>query len=82
MTHDASGGESCLKSLCAGWIPKSNVKYGESPKKQVNHSTRLQGTPIPTNDIWITAQTMEHGAELVTTDSHFDKISGLVYARF
>ncbi len=43
---------------------------------------RRQGTPIPTNDIWIAAQTMEHGAELVTTDSHFDKISGLVYARF
>jgi tRNA(fMet)-specific endonuclease VapC len=43
---------------------------------------RRQGTPIPTNDIWIAAQTMEHGAELVTTDSHFAKISGLVYARF
>jgi tRNA(fMet)-specific endonuclease VapC len=43
---------------------------------------RRQGTPIPTNDIWIAAQTMEHGAELVTTDNHFDKIGGLVYARF
>ena len=43
---------------------------------------RRQGTPIPTNDIWIAAQTMEHGAELVTTDTHFDKISGLVYSRF
>ncbi|MGA8241320.1 MAG: type II toxin-antitoxin system VapC family toxin [Desulfobacterales bacterium] len=41
-----------------------------------------QGTPIPTNDIWIAAQTMEHGAELITTDKHFDKISGLVYSRF
>ena len=37
------------------------------------------GTPIPTNDIWIAAQTMEHGAELITTDSHFKKIAGLVY---
>ncbi|MGB7921511.1 MAG: type II toxin-antitoxin system VapC family toxin [Desulfobacterales bacterium] len=43
---------------------------------------RQQGTPIPTNDIWIAAQTMEHGAELITTDEHFEKISGLVYARF
>jgi tRNA(fMet)-specific endonuclease VapC len=43
---------------------------------------RRQGTPIPTNDIWIAAQTMEHGAELITTDKHFDKISGLVYSRF
>ncbi len=43
---------------------------------------RRQGTPVPTNDIWIAAQTMEHGAELITTDEHFDKISGLVYSRF
>jgi tRNA(fMet)-specific endonuclease VapC len=43
---------------------------------------RLQGTPIPTNDIWIAAQAMEHGAELITSDKHFDKISGLVYTIF
>ena len=40
---------------------------------------KRQGTPIPTNDIWIAAQTMEYGAELVTSDQHFEKISGLVY---
>ena len=43
---------------------------------------KQQGTPIPTNDIWIAAQAMEHGAELVTTDHHFEKISGLVYTLF
>jgi tRNA(fMet)-specific endonuclease VapC len=42
---------------------------------------RRQGTAIPTNDIWIASQTMEHGAELITTDKHFDKISGLVCSR-
>lgn len=41
-----------------------------------------QGTPIPTNDIWIAAQTIEHGAELITTDRHFEKIKGLVYTRY
>ena len=40
---------------------------------------RRQGTPVPTNDIWIAAQTMEHGAELITSDRHFQNISGLVY---
>jgi len=40
---------------------------------------KQQGTPIPTNDIWIAAQTMELGAELITTDRHFEKIKGLVY---
>jgi tRNA(fMet)-specific endonuclease VapC len=43
---------------------------------------RLQGTPIPTNDIWIAAQALEHGAEIITSDRHFEKISGLVYTIF
>lgn len=43
---------------------------------------RQQGTPIPTNDIWIAAQAIEQGAELITSDQHFDKISGLVYTTF
>ena len=43
---------------------------------------KKQGTPIPTNDIWIAAQTMEHGADLLTSDRHFEKIAGLVYTLF
>jgi tRNA(fMet)-specific endonuclease VapC len=43
---------------------------------------KQQGTPIPTNDIWIAAQTLEHGAELITSDQHFEKIQGLVYSTF
>lgn len=42
---------------------------------------KQQGTPIPSNDIWIAAQTMEHGAELITTDHHFEQVNGLVYTR-
>ena len=41
-----------------------------------------RGNHIPTNDIWIAAQAIEHGAELVTLDSHFEKIRGLVYTMF
>jgi tRNA(fMet)-specific endonuclease VapC len=43
---------------------------------------KQQGTPIPSNDIWVAAQTMEFGAELVTMDNHFKNISGLVYRLF
>ena len=43
---------------------------------------KQQGNPIPTNDIWIAAQTMESGAELLTSDSHFEKVPGLVYTSF
>lgn len=41
-----------------------------------------QGTPIPANDIWIAAQTMEYGAELITSDQHFEKVNGLVCTIF
>jgi tRNA(fMet)-specific endonuclease VapC len=43
---------------------------------------KRRGTPIPTNDIWIAAQAMEQGAELVTLDRHFESISGLVCTIF
>ena len=43
---------------------------------------KRHGTPIPTHDIWIAAQTMEHGAELITSDQHFEKVNGLVYTIF
>ena len=32
---------------------------------------RVQGTPIPTNDLWIAALVVEHGLALHTRDPHF-----------
>ena len=32
---------------------------------------RQQGTPVPTNDLWIAALVTEHGARLCTRDAHF-----------
>ena len=40
------------------------------------------GSPIPINDVWIAAQTMEHGAELLTYDRHFERVAGLAYTIF
>ena len=45
---------------------------------RISAQLKRQGTPIPTNDIWIAAQTMEYGAELITLDKHFETINGLV----
>lgn len=36
-----------------------------------------KGSPLPTNDVWIAAATLESGARLVTYDRHFDKVPGL-----
>lgn len=35
---------------------------------------RKQGTPIPTNDIWIAALAVEHSLVVSTRDSHFDHL--------
>lgn len=44
----------------------------------VLHQLRLQGTPIPTNDIWIAAIAFQHGLPLLTRDEHFSKVTGLL----
>jgi predicted nucleic acid-binding protein len=36
------------------------------------------GTPIPTNDIWIAAAALETGARLVSYDTHFSAVPGLI----
>ncbi|MBL8514536.1 MAG: type II toxin-antitoxin system VapC family toxin [Betaproteobacteria bacterium] len=38
---------------------------------------RRAGRPIPTNDMWIAATALEHGAALLTLDAHFEAVSGL-----
>jgi len=38
---------------------------------------RQQGTPVPTNDLWIAALVTEHGARLCTRDAHFGHLAQL-----
>ncbi|MEM6329681.1 MAG: type II toxin-antitoxin system VapC family toxin [Planctomycetota bacterium] len=38
---------------------------------------RRAGTPIPTNDVWIAAQALQHNLALDTRDTHFDRVRGL-----
>lgn len=38
---------------------------------------RRKGQPIPTNDLWIAASSLEHGAAILTLDAHFNQIDGL-----
>jgi len=41
---------------------------------------RKKGRPIPTNDIWIAAHAMESGAELLSSDDHFEHVDGLAWS--
>ncbi len=44
---------------------------------QILNELRKNGTPIPTNDIWIAATAFQNGLKLFTRDSHFKKIPGI-----
>ena len=46
---------------------------------RITTALRARGRPIPTNDIWIAAHTMETGADLVSFDRHFDHVDGLAW---
>lgn len=39
---------------------------------------RQQGTPLPTNDLWIAATALETGTRLVSYDAHFQHVPGLI----
>lgn len=54
-------------------ITKSTAKY----YGQIMVKLYIQGTPIPTNDIWIASQALETDSSLITFDKHFEKIPGL-----
>jgi tRNA(fMet)-specific endonuclease VapC len=67
------------------------AEFIESPRVRVVGSTeatadayaliysglRKKGRPIPSNDLWIAASALEHGAALLTLDAHFKEIAGL-----
>ena len=39
---------------------------------------REEGTPIPTNDLWIAANAMQFGLRVVTTDRHFQQVPQVI----
>lgn len=47
----------------------------------VASALRRKGKPIPVNDIWIAAQALECGADLVSADRYFEHVDGLAWIR-
>ena len=43
----------------------------------VYRQLRLQGTPIPTKDMWIAALVLQHSLTLYDRDAHFDHLAQL-----
>lgn len=38
---------------------------------EIQYHLRKEGTPLPTNDVWIAASAMQHGSRVLTNDQHF-----------
>jgi tRNA(fMet)-specific endonuclease VapC len=41
---------------------------------------KQSGTPIPDNDLWIAALSLEHNVRLITRDRHFECVPQLLKA--
>ena len=64
-------------AIIANTTMETAFRYG-----QLASVLRRNGTPIPQNDIWIAAITMEAGAHLATLDSDFRLVPGLPLEEF
>jgi tRNA(fMet)-specific endonuclease VapC len=49
---------------------------------EISAKLRKRGRPIPTNDVWIAAQAIETGSDLLSADAHFGEIDGLSWIGF
>jgi tRNA(fMet)-specific endonuclease VapC len=44
---------------------------------RIKNELRVAGTPVPENDIWIAAIASQYQLDLLSNDSHFDKVKGI-----
>lgn len=79
----AANRESVNRSELTQFIQSPRVKVVASTAATadlyalVYAALRRKGLPIPSNDLWIAASCLEHGAALLTFDAHFRAIDGL-----
>jgi len=66
------------------FLLKDGVKVLFADDQTTHHYTsvfrqlRKQGTPIPTNDMWLAALVLQHNLALHARDRHFDHLAQLV----
>ena len=77
--RNASDLRSFLDSPYVSFVPVGPITADRYSR--IAASLRAKGRPIPTNDIWIAAQVMETGAELVSADEHFTQIDGIAWTQ-
>ena len=69
--------------LLKRFIQKPTVEILEATEEtskifgQLKNDLKKAGTPLPINDVWIAAHTLESGSTLITYDIHFREIPGI-----
>jgi tRNA(fMet)-specific endonuclease VapC len=64
--------ELAAESVVLSCDTETALQYGHMKNK-----LRLNGRPLPENDIWIAAIALQHNLTLATRDRHFEWIEGL-----
>lgn len=68
------------EALLTRFLSSSRVSVLYADEQTTHHyanvfaQLRRQGTPIPTNDIWIAAIVLQHDLALLTSDAHFSSL--------
>jgi tRNA(fMet)-specific endonuclease VapC len=71
------------EAILTKFLGRDRVAVASCDEDTTHHFATLklqlkrQGTPIPLNDVWIAALTLQHRATLYTKDSDFDNIPQL-----
>lgn len=71
------------EQLLRRFLMKDGVEVLFADDQTTHHYARVyaqlrrQGTPIPTNDLWIVALVLQHDAALCSRDAHFDRLPQL-----
>ena len=64
--------------------PRVRVVYADDETTQhfarLVQQLRLQGTPLPTHDVWVASLAIQHNAMLCSRDKHFDVLPQLARA--
>lgn len=72
------------ESVLGRFLLKPDVRILYADEQTTHHYANLyrqlrkQGTPIPTNDIWIASLVLQHSLVLFARDTHFDALPQLL----
>jgi len=71
-----------LLNLLEGFLKTVTVlgidKLTAQNYSDIRWELKSAGTPVPENDIWIAALARQYRVQILSNDSHFDRVSGII----